>query len=264
MDKNERIKAYTERWGTLVIGEEPSTEQYFQYWQQIIDTGLWGELEGFYGRQAAHFIEEGYCVRPEMPLTDQVEYDREMSIQAALIEEEDERLSTQTFKTVVIDPPWNEQGGGKIKRGANRHYPLMKTPQIVSTILTIPQWGQIADNAHLYLWVTNNFLEQGLFVMKALGFTYKTNFVWVKNTIGLGQYFRGQHELCLFGTRGTKPTEPRTDNKSISSVLKADKTRHSSKPQSSYDLIEQRSKGGYMEIFARNHRPEWFCWGNEV
>lgn len=168
------------------------------------------------------------------------------------------------YQTILIDPPWNEQGGGKIKRGADKHYPIMKTPDIIRTILQVPQWNQIKENAHLYLWVTNNFLPDGLLVMKALGFTYKTNFVWVKNTIGLGQYFRGQHEICLFGTRGKKPTAPRTDNRSLSSVLKANKGQHSAKPESSYDLIEQRSLGAYMEIFARNNRPEWFSWGNEI
>lgn len=116
----------------------------------------------------------------------------------------------------------------------------------------------------MYMWVTNNFLEDGLFVMKALGFKYKTNLVWVKDSFGLGQYFRGQHEICLFGTRGNKPTEPKTDAKNIPSIIQSKKQRHSKKPDSFYDLIERRSHGGYLEIFARNNRDGWISWGNEV
>lgn len=168
------------------------------------------------------------------------------------------------IKTVVIDPPYYERGGGKIKRGADRHYPIMKTPDIVRTILRCEHWDNINDNAHMYMWVTNNFLADGLFLIQALGFTYKTNFVWVKPSIGLGQYFRGQHEICLFATKGKKPTEPKTDDRSIPSVVFAEKGRHSAKPIESYELIEKRSKGGYLEIFARSEREGWISWGNEI
>ena len=168
------------------------------------------------------------------------------------------------FKTVLMDPPWNEQGGGKCKRGADKHYPLMKTPDIIRTILQCEHWNQIGENAHLYMWVTNNFLIDGIQVMQALGFTYKTNFVWVKDKAGLGQYFRGQHELCLFGTKGRRPTEPRTESKNINSVIHAERTKHSKKPDSTYELIERRSYGPYLEIFSRRERPGWTVWGNEV
>ena len=126
-------------------------------------------------------------------------------------------IISPSFSTVVIDPPWNERGGGRIKRGADRHYPLMKTPDIIRTVLQCPRWNQLAASAHLYLWVTNNFLQDGLRVIDALGFRYVTNFVWVKDRIGLGQYFRGRHELCLFSTRGS-PTEPRSARRDLSSV----------------------------------------------
>lgn len=168
------------------------------------------------------------------------------------------------IQTVLIDPPWYERGGGKIKRGADRHYPIMRTPDIIRTILRCEHWDKINENAHLYLWVTNNFLSDGLFLIDTLGFKYKTNFVWVKPSMGLGQYFRGQHELCLFATRGKKPTAPKSDDKSIPSVIFADKNAHSSKPIESYDLIEKRSKGDYLEIFARTKRKGWVSWGNEV
>jgi N6-adenosine-specific RNA methylase IME4 len=168
------------------------------------------------------------------------------------------------MKTIVIDPPWYERGGGKIKRGADRHYKILKTPDIIRTILRCEHWNQIEDNAHLYLWVTNNFLPDGLEVIRALGFSYKTNFVWVKPSFGLGQYFRGQHEICLFATRGRKPTEPKTDDRSVSSVVFASKGKHSKKPVEAYELIERRSKGAYLELFARQQREGWTCWGNEI
>lgn len=114
------------------------------------------------------------------------------------------------------------------------------------------------------MWVTNNFLEDGLFIIKALGFRYVTNFVWIKDKIGLGQYFRGQHEICLFATRGKKPTAPKTDDKSLSSVVSAPKTKHSAKPETGYELIQSRSKGHYLELFARAPREDWTVWGNEV
>lgn len=106
-----------------------------------------------------------------------------------------------TYKTIYADPPWLERGGGKVKRGADKHYSLMGVDDIINLMKRIP----VEDNAHLYLWVTNNFLKDGLKVVDELGFRYITNIVWVKDRIGLGQYFRGQHELCLFGVKGRLP-----------------------------------------------------------
>jgi len=168
------------------------------------------------------------------------------------------------FRTVMLDPPWNERGGGKIKRGADKHYKLMSTPDIIKTIYQCEYWNRVHDVAHMYLWVTNNFLQDGLQVMSALGFRYVTNFVWVKDKIGLGQYFRGQHELCLLGTRGVGAAKLRTTRKNLPSVLVAPRGAHSCKPGESYDLIENRSQGPYLEIFGRTHRQNWTVWGNEV
>ncbi len=118
------------------------------------------------------------------------------------------------YQIIYADCPWAESGGGKIKRGADRHYSLMKTEDILN--LDVPA---ICDaNAHLYLWVTNNFLIDGLEVMRAWGFDYKTVITWVKaenqvslgfgwvlQRVGLGQYFRGITEQCLFGVKGSIP-----------------------------------------------------------
>ena len=102
------------------------------------------------------------------------------------------------YCTIYADPPWMERGGGRIKRGADRHYPLMKTVDICR----LPVWRISEDNCHLYLWATNNFLPDGLKVMDAWGFRYVTMITWMKSWISLGQYFRGMTEHCLFGVKG--------------------------------------------------------------
>lgn len=168
------------------------------------------------------------------------------------------------YKTMYSDPPWNETGGGQIKRGADRHYSLMKTPEIIEYMKQIP----IADNAHLYLWVTNNHLRDGLQVVDALGFRYVTNIVWVKDRIGLGQYFRGQHELCLFCVKGVLPYKHQV-NPSRSccvhpTVIHAPRKEHSQKPNEMYTLIEDTSYEPFIEVFARNERDHWDCIGNEI
>lgn len=112
------------------------------------------------------------------------------------------------YHTILADPPWPERGGGRICRGAQRHYDLMSVQDIIVYLKRIP----VAKDAHLYLWATNNHLPDALEVMEAIGFDYKTNLAWLKSKdggesvqIGLGQYFRGAHELLLFGTRGRQP-----------------------------------------------------------
>lgn len=178
---------------------------------------------------------------------------------------------SETFATIVADPPWQERGAGKSKRGADRHYPLLPTRDIARVMFSAPAWRP-ADDAHLYLWVTDNFLPDGLFVMSTLGFRYVRAIVWVKGEermahvdlqMGIGQYFRGQHEICLFGVRGDGYAI-RTDRKDLGSVLVDRRGRHSAKPPSFYDLVEQRSRGPYLEMFCRSPRAGWSAWGNEL
>ena len=167
-----------------------------------------------------------------------------------------------TYPCILADPPWNERGGGKIKRGADRHYPLMKTPDIIRTMLAAPCW-QPADDSHLWMWVTNNFLEDGLFVMKSLGFRYVTNAVWAKTHFGLGQYQRGQHELMLLGVRGRLPYQSRSTPSLIGGKL-LEARRHSKKPDEARAHIEAVTPGPRLEMFAREFAPGWTSWGNET
>jgi N6-adenosine-specific RNA methylase IME4 len=169
----------------------------------------------------------------------------------------------RSVSTIVADPPWLERGGGRIQRGAGRHYSLMGAD---ASVLVMQEWMksyEIAENAHMYLWVTNNHLEDGLQVMKDLGFRYITNICWVKPSFGLGYYFRGQHELCLFGVRG-RGSQVKTDDNGVSSIVKALKRKHSQKPDEFYDLVERRSVGGYLYMFSRSERDGWYMEGDEV
>jgi N6-adenosine-specific RNA methylase IME4 len=164
------------------------------------------------------------------------------------------------YGTILIDPPWAEYGGGRIKRGANRHYPLMSEDEIRRLLINyLIDEQRIGNPCHCYLWVTNNFLEAGLRVLRAIGFTYKTNLVWVKDRFGLGQYFRGQHELCLFGTFGKVylPTDRRQ-----STVIVAPRRHHSQKPDLLYTVAEKISPKPHLELFARNRRKGWDAIGD--
>jgi len=172
-------------------------------------------------------------------------------------------MSSQgTYSCLLADPPWHESGGGKCKRGADRHYPLLKTPDIIRVMLSADSWRP-APNAHLWLWVTNNYLPDGLHVMKALGFRYVTNAVWAKDRMGLGQYLRGQHELLLFGVRGRLRGASKVTPSLLGGGLLR-RTKHSKKPEMAYAAIEQVSPGPRVEFFARSLREGWDSWGNEV
>ena len=168
------------------------------------------------------------------------------------------------FKTILLDPPWKESGGGKIKRGADKHYPLMKTDDIIK-LLKEELKDKIDDNAHMYLWVTNNFLKDGLRVMEELGFKYKTIITWMKDRIGLGQYFRGITEHCLFGVKGNIPYKIVNGKRQQGKTGFVEQRRaHSEKPLQIYWMIERVSYPPYLEMFARKKRDNWTSWGNEV
>lgn len=184
------------------------------------------------------------------------------------------------FKTIYADPPWAEHGGGKIQRGADKFYPLMSTNEIISLR---PFIDDIAcDDCHLYLWVTNNFLEDGLRVVKGWGFKYITTITWLKGMVnqdrddavktsytlqrcGLGQYFRGLTEHCLFAKRG-KPPYKTADGKRCQgrTGFIAERTEHSEKPEQMRGMIELVSYSPFIELFARKEHKGWEVWGNEV
>ena len=172
-----------------------------------------------------------------------------------------------SFRTIYADPPWNERGGGRIKRGADRHYPLMKTQDIAG----LPVSSLSAADAHCWLWATNNRLPDALEVMAAWGFRYVTNVCWHKHSngrtqMGLGQYVRGSHELLLFGVRGRLPYRLDEAGKRVAvrSVIMSPRGKHSAKPDEARQLVEAVSYGPRVELFARRQVAGWTCWGNEL
>lgn len=184
------------------------------------------------------------------------------------------------YRCIAMDPPWAEYGGGG--RGAQNHYALLSRSEIARVILQAPCFTPAPD-CHLWMWVTDNFLLDGLSLVEQLGFRYVRTFTWVKVKdragpfkrrprrfvefatgmvqIGIGKYARGSHELCLFAVRGASML-PET---APSSVLFAPRGEHSAKPDAFYtDRIEVVSPGPRLEMFARRPRAGWDVWGNEV
>lgn len=172
------------------------------------------------------------------------------------------------FGTVLADPPWRfENRTGKMAPEHKRlaRYGTMTLPDICA----LPVASIVSDTAHLYLWVPNALLLEGLEVLSAWGFTYKTNIVWHKvrkdggpDGRGVGFYFRNTTELLLFGTKG-KNARTLSAGRSQVNIIRTQKREHSRKPDETYDLIEQCSSGPFIELFARGPRPNWTVWGNQ-
>ena len=136
-------------------------------------------------------------------------------------------------------------------------------------IKQLPVAERTADNAHLYLWVPNALLPEGLAVMEAWGFRYVSNLVWAKRRAdggpdgrGVGFYFRNVTELILFGVKGRMRTLP--PGRSQVNMIETRKREHSRKPDEQYEVIESCSPGPYLELFARHPRADWHCWGDEA
>lgn len=178
-------------------------------------------------------------------------------------------LGEQKFSTILADPPWQFQNRtGKMAPEHKRlsRYPTMKLDEIKA--LPVEQFS--ADPAHLYLWVPNALLQEGLDVLKAWGFTYKTNLIWYKirkdggpDRRGVGFYFRNVTEVILFGIRG-KNARTLQPGRSQENIISSRKREHSRKPDEQYDLIEACSWGPYLELFARGPRQGWTTWGNQA
>lgn len=171
--------------------------------------------------------------------------------------------TNRKYRTIYVDPPWEEKGGGKIKRGADRHYNLMSLDEIKA----LPIKDLIDESGcHLYLWVTNNFLEKGFEVLKEWGFEYVTCITWYKDRIGLGQYYRGITEHCLFArTKKALPYKVLNGKRQQGQTgFYEAKTIHSRKPKSMREMIEKVSYEPRIELFAREQFDGWDCWGLEV
>lgn len=173
------------------------------------------------------------------------------------------------FGTVLADPPW--QFTNRTGKMAPEHKRLSRYGTMtLAEILSLPVPELMGSPAHLYLWVPNALLAEGLQVMKHWGFTYKTNLVWYKirkdggpDRRGVGFYFRNVTELVLFGTRG-KNARTFAPGRRMPNLLTSRKREHSRKPDELYEIIEACSPGPYLELFARHARRGWHQWGDEL
>lgn len=172
------------------------------------------------------------------------------------------------FQTILADPPWRfTNRTGKVAPEHRRldRYSTMSLDEICD----LPVGDVAADNAHLYLWVPNALLPEGIKVMESWGFRYVSNVVWAKRRMdggpdgrGVGFYFRNVTELILFGVKGRMRTLPPA--RSQVNMIESRKREHSRKPDEQYELIERCSPGPYLELFARYPRPGWAVWGDEA
>jgi N6-adenosine-specific RNA methylase IME4 len=179
------------------------------------------------------------------------------------------QLPQARFGAILADPPWRFQNStGKV---APEHRRLKRYSCLtVEEISSLPVWDISADPAHLYLWSPNAMLAEAMHVMKAWGYTYKTNIVWYKirkdggpDGRGVGFYFRNVTENLLFGVRG-KNARTLAPGRRYVNLIATQKREHSRKPDEQYTLIEACSPGPWIELFARGRRDKWQSWGSEV
>jgi N6-adenosine-specific RNA methylase IME4 len=173
------------------------------------------------------------------------------------------------FGTILADPPWQFQN--KTGKVAPEHRRLARYATLsLQDICDLPLGEVSANVAHLYLWVPNALLPDGLAVMQAWGFNYKSNIVWHKirkdggsDGRGVGFYFRNVTELILFGVRGKNARTLQPGRRQVN-FISSRKREHSRKPDEQYPIIEACSPGPYLELFARGARKGWTCWGNQA
>ena len=178
------------------------------------------------------------------------------------------KVGNNKFSTILADPPWQFQN--RTGKMAPEHKRLSRySTMSLQEIKDLPVESIVNDTAHLYLWVPNALLPDGLQVMESWGFTYKTNLIWYKirkdggpDRRDVGFYFRNVTEVLLFGVRG-KNVRTLQAGRSQENIISSMKREHSRKPDEQYNLIESCSSGPFIELFARGPRKGWFVWGNQ-
>ena len=173
------------------------------------------------------------------------------------------------FATILADPPW--RFANRTGKMAPEHRRLSRYATLtLDEIMALPVKVVAGETAHLYLWVPNALLAEGLAVMQAWGFTYKSNIVWHKvrkdggsDGRGVGFYFRNVTELVLFGVRGKNARTLAPGRRQVN-LIATRKREHSRKPDELYPIIEACSPAPYLELFARGTRPGWASWGDQA
>jgi N6-adenosine-specific RNA methylase IME4 len=178
-------------------------------------------------------------------------------------------VGKRRFGTVLADPPW--QFTNRTGKMAPEHRRLARySTMSLADIKNLPVSSIADQTAHLYLWVPNALLPEGIAVLQAWGFSYKSNIVWHKirkdggpDGRGVGFYFRNVTELILFGVRGKNARTLAPGRRQVN-FLATRKREHSRKPDEQYEIIEKCSPGPYLELFARGTRRKWTVWGDQA
>jgi len=179
------------------------------------------------------------------------------------------RLGEKKYGTILADPPW--QFTNRTGKMAPEHKRLNRYQTMAfEEIEQLPVQHVAANVCHLYLWVPNALLKEGLQVLGAWGFEYKTNIIWHKvrkdggpDGRGVGFYFRNTTEIILFGIKGKKARTLSAGRKQVN-IIRSMKREHSRKPDEQYEIIEQCSFSPFLELFARGTREGWDTWGNQA
>ena len=165
---------------------------------------------------------------------------------------------SKKYRTILADPPWGvpSQRGRNSNRSAESHYDLMPLERIKA----MPVQDLAEETSHLYVWIPNALLQEGLDVIKAWGFTFRSPIYWIKPRLLLGNYYRNASETCLFATRGKAPVKFHGQPNWIF----CPQQQHRQKPEEQYPLIRRMSYGPYLELFSRHREPDFDCWGFEA
>lgn len=184
------------------------------------------------------------------------------------------------YQVILADPPWKTTAGRKLKgykmeNGKQLFIPVSnKSRKLEYPTMTIEEIKNLnvkdiaADDAHLYMWVTNSHLPYAFDIIKSWGFNYSTMIVWAKNMMGggLGGAFKINTEYLIFARKGKLKTTQTNKGTwfNIKRAYENGAPKHSKKPDFFYEMIEQTSPGNKLEMFARRKRKDWHTWGNEI
>ena len=179
------------------------------------------------------------------------------------------RTNGKKYGTILADPPW--QFANRTGKMAPEHKRLNRYSTMTLKDIFRLSVSKLADDpCHLYLWVPNALLREGLDVMGAWGFEYKTNIIWHKvrkdggpDGRGVGFYFRNTTEVILFGIRGKNARTLPAGRRQVN-IIRSMKREHSRKPDEQYEIIQECSFAPYLELFARGPRPGWDSWGHQA
>jgi N6-adenosine-specific RNA methylase IME4 len=204
---------------------------------------------GIEKRTANRWLEQFFPSKHEPPL--QIEH-TEMCAVSDLYEL---IKAGKKYKTVLADPPW-AYSNQATRAATDNHYNTLS----IEEICQLPVARLADESAHLHLWTTNAFLFESKQVMESWGFEYKSVFLWIKPSMGIGNYWRVSHEFMLLGTKGSLPFNDHSEM----SWYSEKRSRHSRKPYGIVHKIEKVSPGPYLELFGRETRKGWTVWGNEI